>query len=57
MESRMLLLVKNTQGEKVGTGTKFREILEANKTEQNRPEGTAKNLMFLYLFQYRTIKS
>ena len=52
-----MLLVKNTQGEKVGTSTKFREILEANKTEQNKPEGTAKNLLFLYLFQYRTIKS
>lgn len=49
MGSRVLL-GKKTAGETVGSSTEFREILEANKTEQNRSEGTAKNLLFLHLF-------
>lgn len=42
-----------TAGETVGSSTELREILEANKTEQAR--GTAKNLLFRHLFQYRTV--
>lgn len=33
-----MLLVENTPEETVGSDTKLCEILEANKTEQNRPE-------------------
>jgi hypothetical protein len=53
MGSRMPLV--NNTGETVGSNTKLREILKANKTKQNRPEGTAKSLSFLHLFQHYTI--
>lgn len=47
--------LRKAPGEAAGSGTKFRETLEANKTEQNRPEGTAKKLLFLHLSRHRTI--